>query len=320
MLHAQWGLEDSLLTDPAPWLCHQCNECTTRCPRDARPGDVMQNIRALLIERLAVPSFLGKLVANARSTWPVLLGVPFLFWVALVYLTGEPGLNIPTTKEFAYHNFVHHYLIYIVYFSTTAFVLFAIGSSSLRFWKMLGKSSPRSGSPITELVPVLLAIATHKRFGDCETQSNRRWGHFFLLWGFVGAATASGLLVVVLYVLGDELPLPLLHPAKMLGNIAAVFLVGGVALLFFNRYGDAERSGASTAFDSFFLLLVLVVVFTGCVAELARLGGLPALGCWTYLFHLGAVLCLFLTFPYSKFAHLAYRTIAMLHERMARAK
>jgi quinone-modifying oxidoreductase, subunit QmoC len=317
MLQAQWGLEDNLLADPAPWLCHQCNECTTRCPRDARPGDVMQNIRALLIERLAVPSFLGKLVARSKTTWPILLGVPFLFWVALVALTR--GLHLPTEEVFAYHNFVHHELIYAVYFSTTAFVLFAIGSSSLRFWNMLGKSAPRSGSPISELIPVLMEIATHKRFGDCKTQSNRRIGHFLLLWGFVGAATASGLLVVVLYVLHGELPLPLAHPAKLLGNLAAIFLVGGGALLLYNRYyGDIERSGASTSFDSFFLVLVLLVVFTGCVTEVARLADLRAFGCWTYLLHLGVVLCLFLTFPFSKFAHLAYRTVAMLHERMAK--
>ena len=38
---------------------------------------------------------------------------------------------------------------------------------------------------------------------------------------------------------------------------------------------------------------------------------------WLYVLHLGVVLCLFVTFPYSKFAHLLYRTLAMIHERMS---
>ena len=35
----------------------------------------------------------------------------------------------------------------------------------------------------------------------------------------------------------------------------------------------------------------------------------------TYVLHLGVVTTLFLTFPYSKFAHMLYRTLAMVHEQ-----
>ena len=37
-----------------------------------------------------------------------------------------------------------------------------------------------------------------------------------------------------------------------------------------------------------------------------------------YILHLTVVLCLFATFPYSKFAHMVYRMLAMVHERMTR--
>ena len=35
------------------------------------------------------------------------------------------------------------------------------------------------------------------------------------------------------------------------------------------------------------------------------------------MFLASVVLCLFLTLPYSKFAHIMYRTLAMTHERMS---
>ncbi|MGZ6143950.1 MAG: 4Fe-4S dicluster domain-containing protein, partial [Myxococcales bacterium] len=89
ILHAQWGLESRLLGDPSIWLCHQCNDCNLRCPRDARPGDAMQAIRSVVIERAAAPRFMGRLVGNAASTWPLLLGLPVLFWVlAIAALSG----------------------------------------------------------------------------------------------------------------------------------------------------------------------------------------------------------------------------------------
>src|SRR5512142_3588982 len=66
MLWAQWGLADRLAGDPSIWLCHQCNDCTARCPRDARPGDTLQAIRSILIEDAGRPRFMARLVAHSR--------------------------------------------------------------------------------------------------------------------------------------------------------------------------------------------------------------------------------------------------------------
>ena len=57
---------------------------------------------------------------------------------------------------------------------------------------------------------------------------------------------------------------------------------------------------------------------TGVLTELGRYLFTPTLACYVYILHLGAILCLFATTPYSKFAHLVYRTLAMVHERMTK--
>ena len=61
-------------------------------------------------------------------------------------------------------------------------------------------------------------------------------------------------------------------------------------------------------------LLVLLVVVTGVLTEAGRIVFEPQMACWIYIVHLSAVLCLFATFPYSKFAHLVYRTLAILKD------
>jgi quinone-modifying oxidoreductase subunit QmoC len=169
------------------------------------------------------------------------------------------------------------------------------------------------------LISVAIEIATHKRFGKCGSAETRRWGHFFLLWGFVGAAVTSALLILAMYGLNEAMPLAQEHPFKILGNVSAVFLVLGSVWLLFNRLGDSEKAGSSSSFDVFFLGVVLLVVFSGVFTEAGRYIFEPPVACWLYIIHLGSVLCLFLTFPYSKFAHLMYRTLAMVHERMAQA-
>ncbi len=319
MLWAQWGLADRLAGDPSVWLCHQCNDCTARCPRDARPGDVLQTVRSLLVEDLAFPRFLGRLVASARTTWPLLLGLPILFWIGLL---AAAGLLSPPQSFHGYDQLVPHWLIYAVYLPVAAYVTAVSWVGGRRLWRALGEGEPRSGSFVRQLVPVGMEIASHRRFAKCETALSRRNGHLTLFWGFVGAAITSGLLIIAMYIQGLRLPLPLSHPYKILGNLSALLLLLGVGILVVNRLRDGRRSGASTAFDSYFNWLVGLVVVSGIMVELARLlagDGLvsPAVSLGLYVAHLGVVLALFLTFPYSKFAHLLYRTLAIVHERMA---
>jgi len=64
---------------------------------------------------------------------------------------------------------------------------------------------------------------------------------------------------------------------------------------------------------------VVLVIATGILVELVRLvvPGVPVVAVALYVLHLSVVTTLFLTFPYSKFAHMLYRTLAMVHEQAA---
>ena len=183
---------------------------------------------------------------------------------------------------------------------------------------MAGAGARRSGSFLANLVPAVVDISTHRRFGTCPEAAVRRWGHFAVMWGFVGAAVTSGFLVVYLY--GFHLyPLPLSHWVKWLGNLSAVALVIGGGILLANRAIGARRAGDTNAFDRFFLWVVAAVILTGVLSEALRFLAPPVLACAVYVVHLGVVSTLFVTFPYSKFAHLLYRTLAMVHQRMVEA-
>jgi quinone-modifying oxidoreductase subunit QmoC len=285
----------------------------------------MQVARSLAVEELAWPRFVGRLVGKAATTWLLLLAVPLVFWIAAVYLYN--GLEPPTGANWAYGEVVPHWLIYAVYFPTFFLAMgipaFVGGS---RAWKMWAANNPpRSGSFVQAFARAAVDIVTHKKFGSCEAAAqSRRWGHFLIMWGFIGAAAASTFIVIWMYgpVIGlpTEMVFPIVqsHPFKILGNLAAISLViGGVLILAYRMRESSPRSGA---FDNLLLAVVLAVIATGVLSELGRIFFSPSVAMWIYIFHLSSVLCLFLSVPYSKFAHLVYRTLAMTHERMLGAK
>jgi quinone-modifying oxidoreductase subunit QmoC len=313
MLLAQWGLTDRLAGDPAVWLCHQCGDCTERCPRDARPGDVLQGLRSKVIETLAFPGFVGRLVGNVRRTWPILLGVPWLFWL-LLWAAGV--IELPAGDRIhAFEDFVPHGLLYAVYFPVAGWVTLAAAMGGVRFWRKMGQGVERRGSFLSGLAPVVGDVLAHRSFGSCDKVSIRRWAHLALFWGFVGAAVTSGLLIYAIYVMHAEMPLALDHPFKILGNLSAVLLIVGGVLLVTSRFGTHRTLIRTSAFDLFFLGVVTLVIATGVIVEAARFV-LPTTAAGVlYTAHLGVVLTLFLTFPYSKFAHMLYRTLALVHQR-----
>jgi quinone-modifying oxidoreductase subunit QmoC len=105
-------------------------------------------------------------------------------------------------------------------------------------------------------------------------------------------------------------PLALTSPWKILANVSALVAFTGVTILLVERLGAAHRA-ASTYFDWFFLLTLFGVLATGIASEGLRLGGAATAMYVIYFVHLVLVFGLFLYAPYSKFAHLAYRTVAM---------
>jgi len=85
MILAGWGQSDTLMRDPDVWLCHQCNDCSVYCPREARPGDVLAAIRSYAYKHFAFPSFMGKALASSKAL-PVLLLVPVVILLACISL------------------------------------------------------------------------------------------------------------------------------------------------------------------------------------------------------------------------------------------
>ncbi|MFP5208312.1 MAG: quinone-interacting membrane-bound oxidoreductase complex subunit QmoC [Acidobacteriota bacterium] len=305
VLKAQWGMTDQLIGDPSIWLCHDCGDCTARCPRGARPSAVMDAIRMATIRRLAFPRFMGNMVGR-QENGAIMFVLSALILLAIAIL---PAIR-SEVRPLVFAQMFPKDRLEPLFFAVSAYVVLALTIGALRFVKAL-RASGADGPILPALVPVLIEIIRHRRFASCGAGHVRRWGHLLVLSGFLGLAL-MGTTVGIGSLLGlMDTPIPTLNPLKIFANLCALLLVIGVSLLFWNRITNPEKRAGSSYCDWYFLALVGSVGLTGFLSEMLRLAQNPDWMFSVYYIHLSLVLTLFLCTPYSKFVHFLYRTLAM---------
>nr|MBC8868175.1 4Fe-4S dicluster domain-containing protein [Planctomycetota bacterium] len=216
MIWAQWGLKDRLAADPDIWLCHQCNDCSTRCPRGARPGDVLSALRQEAVQHYAVPGFLCKW-ANSLTHLPLMLLIPAVLLVlALVakdtiWESGKGALQYLHHEGFYAELFPHWLLIgFYSFFWGLAMLGALVGV--MRFWRAMKATDQASGgyTPVLGVVPsivrVLKQVFTHSKFSKCTAQASRRTAHLGAFYGFAALFIVSVWAVIALYMINPFMP------------------------------------------------------------------------------------------------------------------
>ena len=324
MIWAQWGLEDRLAADPDVWLCHQCGECSVRCPRDARPGEVLAALRKLAVRHHSAPQFLWDWV-NRPAYLPLMIFIPALLLV-LALVVRDPvgallGIAPHTAEGMEYATLFPHWLL-------IAFFSFFLGLSVLtgvigvvRFWKAM--SATDSTRPRRPLLPALWSVTRdilgHRKFRVCASTEAPFISHLSLFYGFLLLFLVSGWAVIVLYLINPlaesplPYPFPFWDPAKIAANVGAVLFLGGAIWAVVRRLRGDAGVGTTTGADWIFLGIVAGVGITGLASETLRFAQNASVGFPVYFVHLVLAFMLLIYLPYSKFAHIFYRTAALVY-------
>ena len=311
MIWAQWGLKDKLMYNPDIWLCHQCGDCSTKCPRGAKPMDVMSAVRNISFREFAVPSFLGNWLASPGYLLP-LFAIPIAIFI-LALMAWHSGISIPA-GEIVYSKLFPIELIDAIFIPVAIFVMIASFLSIRNFWAGLKKHNGVEGgiSVVGGIISAVMDILTHKKFRECDTNASRFGAHLLTLFGFLALFATTNLVMVLLYGFGISTPLPLDNPVKLLGNAGAIASFIGVTIIIINRLVNEEQVGKSSYYDWTFILVLYLTIITGILSELARLAEMPSAAYPIYFVHLVFVFFLIAYLPFSKFAHMLYRGTAMV--------
>lgn len=309
-------------------LCHNCGACLHAC-QYAPPHEFAINIPRAMAEvrgdtyaEYAWPPSFGKLYRNNGLTLAAALAIGLaLFLVTAVALHGGMGALWSHDTAGNFYNLFPHNLLVGMFAPVFLFVVFALSMATRNFWKQIKPAT--SGMDVS--APAA-AEATHDVLrmkyldggagqgcpneDDAYTLARRRM-HHFTFYGFMLCFAATALGTVYHYVFGMAAPYDLPSLPKVLGAVGGASLMLGTAGLWRLNLRRAPDHGdlKQKPMDLGFIALLFFVAASGIALWLGR--STPAMALLLCL-HLGAVMALFLTLPYGKFAHGVFRTAALL--------
>ena len=320
--YAMLGLEQRLLSAPEPWLCYYCGECSETCPRQAEPAALMMALRRFATRRYSLGRVADAIYSSMASvfTWIILSAAALVF----VLLTFNPKMN---RREFDFQSFIPLDPIHWAGIVLVAFIVLVavvqiwilyrnLRSLPVRRDRDVGtRSVPPAGT--AALKPRQAVISAWKalsesviqgRFDECDNGRLRRLAHMAVSWGFMGMFLATLIIAAVDF--------SWLHWPRwvslVVGSLSGVACSLGLGYYIYLRLAKKTAVGKySHPSDWAFLLLLVLSVLSGFFIVGFRFLGLPMAAYATAVFHLVVVFDLLVTFPFSKFAHVIYRPMAL---------
>jgi quinone-modifying oxidoreductase, subunit QmoC len=310
----QMGLEQKLETSILPWLCYYCGQCSEQCPRDAEPGETMMSLRRWLISRYDFTGLarryyesrlfeLGATLLVALGTAVGLLLYGFSKGNIRVY--DGPGAFLPSP---AIHSF--DYVL-------GATVLAFLAVNALRMWWLTMIRSREISVPLWLYIKRIYLLPAHfvtqMRYARC----GEKWSwlvHLGLVFGYVT------MLVLILFYLEPFQAGPAVNwRVHVFGYLASIGLLGATTYLLYSRIWTRRTQHRHTQFSDWtFLVLLLIVAATGVLQHLSHRLGYPTTANIVYVVHLSAVVTWFSRYPFTKWAHIIYRPIAMYFSEIRR--
>lgn len=302
-------------------LCHNCGACLHSC-QYAPPHEfavnvpqAMAQVRGQTYSDYAWPPALGALYRRNGLTVSVALAAALALFMALAFAlqTGWAGQRLAGN----FYAVFPHKLMVALFGAAFAWVVLSISMGVSRFWRDV-QPGEATGPAVAEATRDVLSLKyLDGGHGDgCNEASDRftlwrRRFHHFTFYGFMLCFASTSVATVQHYLLGLSAPYPLVSLPVVLGTLGGIgLLVGPAGLGWLNlRRDPAHGDAQERPMDLGLISLLLLTSVTG----LALLAGreTTAMG-WLLIVHLAMVMALFLTMPYGKFVHGAYRCAALL--------
>ncbi len=305
-------------------LCHDCKMCYDAC-MFSPPHEFNINVPAILAEgraqtyeRYAFPRLFARLFRTPLTAASVftLAGIAVAV-LAVVAGAGIAALWTPQLGPGAFYRVLPYAAMVVPAIALSLYGIAALAIGAVNYATDIGPGfaflSPASiGKALYDaLTLVYLKGGGSGCYEVRRGSQSRRFYHMLVFWGFLCDFAATTAAAISQAFFGRLPPHPLLSVPVTLGTLGGIgMVIGAAGLMAIKRASDPRpASPRMVAMDYAFLGTLELVALTGLALLALRstnvMGTLLAI-------HLGALVGLFITAPYGKFVHFAYRLLALV--------
>ena len=306
-------------------LCHNCRGCFHACQYtaphefDLNLPKALAEVRVDSWEKYMWPAPIGRLFQRSGIALAAALVAALALLLMIAYAVR------PADGQ-GFYAVISHTVMASLFSAATFFPAAIVAAGIWRYWRDVGGKRVT----LTHLREALVDAGRLKNLSGgaaegCNYEQEdrfsmaRRWAHQAMMWGVLlcFASTVSG--SIAHYGFGVEAPYGLFSVPKLLGIPGGILMTIGGGWLVALKLRAEKSLGAPTVWggEMAFVLLLLLVGISGLV--LFGASGTDAMRP-LLIIHLGAVLALYLTLPYTKMVHVPFRLAALVRDAQTRAR
>jgi nitrate reductase gamma subunit len=312
--HVVMGLKGLLHESLEPWVCHDCGDCSTACPRQTKPQESMMTLRrylASVYDWTGIASLINRSkgwhIATLSLSAAIVIFLILLYHLSVVKMTFS---DLTSTSMGLKHMFP-----IMTYFTLVVMLipLFILVSNTFRMYGFTVPASQNDRMPISfpsQVKTFLIHFFTYKKMAECPTGRGRWLEHLSIGIGC--------LIMLVVKIFGlswfqtDQI-YPFYNPQRWLGYLATVLLLYGTGSILLGRIRKEKEVYKSSEFaDWIFLVLLFATALSGIILHILRLSGFEVGTCYAYAIHVViATPMLVIEMPFGKWTHMIYRPLAV---------
>ena len=293
------GLEDDIKASLKPWECYYCGECSTNCPQEANPGELMMSLRRWLTSKYDWTGLSGLLYKSL----PLSLAAFVLAFAGVIVFAFSVGFELEKMVHFG------HYFEMIAI--GTVGVVILLPNVARMWWFTILK--PKTKVPFVNYFKasgdLFVHMFTQKRALGCDDNQFRWFEHFILVLAYLSLLfttvfldwfSSTNMFIIVL------------------GYVESVIIfIVTVDFVSSRVKKDKAVSKNSQPSDWFFVIWLLLMGLTALMVRLFIDFNILEMNKWLYLFHLTILVqWALIIVPFGKWTHFLYRSFAMYFEKL----